>query len=53
VLLALSLLSFTFGLVRALASEIPSLDPASHRSDVNTIVYASNGKTVLAVLRGD
>jgi penicillin-binding protein 1A len=53
VLLGLSLLSFTFGLVRAVASEIPSLDPAAHRSDVDTVVYASNGRAVLAVLRGD
>ena len=43
-------LSFTFGLVRAVASEIPALDPATHRSDVDTVVYASNGRTVLAVL---
>jgi penicillin-binding protein 1A len=53
VLLVLATLSFTFGLVRAVASEIPALDPASHRSDVDTVVYASNGRTVLAVLRGD
>ncbi len=53
VLLALALLSFTFGLVRAVASEIPNLDPAAHRTDVNTVVYASNGRSVLAVLRGD
>ncbi|MGH3109967.1 MAG: transglycosylase domain-containing protein, partial [Gaiellaceae bacterium] len=53
VLLVLSLLSFTFGLVRAVASEIPSLDPAAQRADVDTVVYASNGRTVLAVLRGE
>jgi penicillin-binding protein 1A len=53
VLLVLAALSFTFGLVRAVASEIPALDPATQRSDVNTVVYASNGRTVLAVLRGD
>jgi penicillin-binding protein 1A len=53
VLLVLSLLSFTFGLVRAVASEIPSLDPAAERSDVDTVVYAANGRTVLAVLRGE
>ena len=49
----LSGISFTFGLVRAVASEIPSLDPAEQRSDVDTVVYASNGKRVLAVLRGE
>jgi penicillin-binding protein 1A len=53
VLLVLAGLSFTFGLVRAVASEIPALDPAAHRTDVDTVVYASNGRTVLAVLRGD
>jgi penicillin-binding protein 1A len=53
VLVVLSLLSFTFGLVRAVASEIPSLDPAAQRADIDTVVYASNGRTVLAVLRGE
>ena len=53
VLLTLAGLSFTFGLVRAVASEVPSLDPAAQRSDVDTVVYASNGRSVLAVLRGD
>ena len=53
VLLVLATLSFTFGLVRAVASEIPSLDPAAQRADVDTVVYASNGRSVLAVLRGD
>jgi len=53
VLLILALLSFTFGLVRAVASEIPSLDPAARDAEVDTVVYASNGRTVLAVLRGD
>jgi penicillin-binding protein 1A len=46
-------LSFTFGLVRAVASEVPALDPAAQRSDVDTVIYAENGRTVLAVLRGD
>jgi penicillin-binding protein 1A len=52
-LFVLSGISFTFGLVRAVASEIPSLDPAVQRSDVDTVVYASNGRRVLAVLRGE
>ncbi len=39
--------------MRAVASEIPSLDPATQRSDVDTVVYASNGRRVLAVLRGE
>jgi len=46
-------LSFTFGLVRAVASEVPALDPAAQRSDVDTVIYAENGRSVLAVLRGD
>ena len=53
VLLVLATLAFTFGLVRAVASEIPSLDPAAQRADVDTVVYSSNGRSVLAVLRGD
>jgi penicillin-binding protein 1A len=53
VLFVAALVSFTFGLVRAVASEIPSLDPAAQHSDVDSVVYASNGRTVLAVLRGD
>jgi penicillin-binding protein 1A len=53
VLLVAAGLSFTFGLVRAVASEIPALDPAVQHSDVDTVVYASNGRSVLAVLRGD
>ncbi len=53
VLLMLMLVAFTFGLVRALAGEIPSLDPAAHHTEVNSVVYASNGHSVLAVLQGE
>jgi penicillin-binding protein 1A len=53
VLFVAACLSFTFGLVRAVASEIPALDPAAQRSDVDTVIYAANGRSVLAVLRGD
>ena len=53
VLVVAASLSFTFGLVRAVASEIPALDPAAQRSDVDTVIYAANGRSVLAVLRGD
>jgi penicillin-binding protein 1A len=46
--------SFTFGLVAAVASEIPELDPAKGgRPAANSVVYANDGRTVLAVLRGD
>ncbi|MDQ3822618.1 MAG: PBP1A family penicillin-binding protein [Actinomycetota bacterium] len=51
VLATLGLASFTFGLVTAIASEIPLLDPR-YVKDVNGYVYASDGRTVLAVLRG-
>jgi penicillin-binding protein 1A len=53
VLFVLSGVSFTFGLMQAVASEVTLLDPASQRTDVNTVVYASNGKRVLAILRGE
>ena len=46
-------MSFTFGLIRAVASEIPKLDP--HRQldqQANGYIYDSTGKRVLAVLRG-
>jgi penicillin-binding protein 1A len=45
--------AFTFGLLEAVAGEIPSLDPA-RQSEVerNGYIYADDGKTVLAVLRG-
>lgn len=46
-------MAFSFGLVRAVASEIPLLDPAAQRAQVDGVVYASNGRSVLAVLRGD
>ena len=53
VLVLLAGMAFTFGLVRAVASEIPRLDPAAQRSEVDGVVYASNGRSVLTVLRGD
>jgi len=44
--------AFTFGLVRAVASEIPLLDPAAQHTQVDGVIYASNGRSVLTVLRG-
>ncbi len=45
--------SFTFGLVRAVASEIPTLDPNyERRLDRNSYLLAADGESVLAVLRG-
>jgi penicillin-binding protein 1A len=52
VLALVSASSFTFGLLTAIASEIPSLDPENRREQRNGYIYASDGKTVLAVLRG-
>jgi penicillin-binding protein 1A len=51
VLGTLGLASFTFGLVTAIASEIPLLDPR-YRKDVNGYIYAGDGQRILAVLRG-
>jgi len=54
VLFVVALVSFTFGLVRAIASDIPALEPGSpdERAPQNGYIYASDGKTILAVLRG-
>jgi penicillin-binding protein 1A len=53
VMAVLGFASFTFGLISALASEIPKLDPARrHGVERDGYIYASNGKTVLALLRG-
>jgi penicillin-binding protein 1A len=52
-LLVLSLAAFTFGLLTAIASEIPPLDPAAQQAqEVNGFIYANNGRRILAVLRG-
>jgi len=45
--------SFTFGFLTAIAEKIPELDPAKqHNNQANTYLYAANGQTVLAILRG-
>ncbi|HZO33856.1 MAG TPA: PBP1A family penicillin-binding protein [Gaiellaceae bacterium] len=48
----LGLASFTFGLLTAVAAKIPQLDPSKQHTEANTYVYAANGHTVLAILRG-
>ncbi|HEY7198409.1 MAG TPA: PBP1A family penicillin-binding protein [Gaiellaceae bacterium] len=55
VILLLSLVAFTYGLVTAIASDIPKLDPANQAKGLtrNGYIYASDGHTVLAVLRGE
>jgi penicillin-binding protein 1A len=52
-LFILALSSFTFGLVTAIAGEIPTLDPSKQKRQVNTKIYDSTGKKVLAILRGN
>jgi penicillin-binding protein 1A len=53
VLLGLSLVSFTYGLITAVASEIPELDPARIQArEENGYLYDRRGQKILAVLRG-
>jgi penicillin-binding protein 1A len=53
ILFVLGTLSFTFGLVTSVASEIPSLDPARlQQREVDGYVYDRKGERILAVLRG-
>jgi penicillin-binding protein 1A len=53
-LFLVSLVAFAFGLVSAVASDIAALEPTK-KNHVQQLgyIYASDGKTVLAVLRGD
>ena len=50
----LGLAAFTFGLLTAIAAQIPALDPnrPQKTEQTNTYVYASDGHTILAILRG-
>jgi penicillin-binding protein 1A len=49
----LGLSAFSFGLLTAVAAQISELDPYHQQAtQQNTVVYASDGHTVLAVLRG-
>ncbi|HEY7380723.1 MAG TPA: PBP1A family penicillin-binding protein [Gaiella sp.] len=56
-LLVLAGVAFAYGLVTAVASEIPQLDPANRRSQVDSVIYAAPNaagqRRVLAILRGD
>ena len=52
-MLALSSVAFGLGLVRAVAGELPKLDPARvQQTERNGVIYDRTGKRVLAVLRG-
>ncbi len=48
----LGLASFTFGLLTAVSAKIPQLDPAKQHTQANSYVYAADGHTKLAILRG-
>jgi penicillin-binding protein 1A len=53
VLALLGLSSFTFGLLTAIAAQVRELDPNTQSApQQNSYIYASDGHTVLAVLRG-
>ncbi len=53
ILFVLATMSFTYGLVTSVASEIPSLDPSRlQQREVDGYIYDSSGRRVLAVLRG-
>jgi penicillin-binding protein 1A len=44
--------SFAYGLVMSVTRELPQLDPARYHKEQNGYIYAGNGHTILAVLRG-
>ncbi len=44
--------SFTFGLITAVASQIPTCDPGHVQREVDGHIYANDGHTILATLRG-
>jgi penicillin-binding protein 1A len=49
----LALASFTYGMIRAVASQIPACDPAhQQRIEVDGYIYSATPHRVLAVLRG-
>lgn len=49
-----ALVSFAYGLVSAVASDLSALEPSTNkRPEQLGYIYASDAKTVLAVLRGD
>lgn len=52
ILFLLGLTSFTFGLITAVASQIPNCDPARVPREVDGHIYAGDNQTILATLRG-
>ncbi|MBA3734155.1 MAG: PBP1A family penicillin-binding protein [Actinobacteria bacterium] len=52
ILLLLGVASFTFGLITAVAGQIPTCDPSRVPRKVDGHIYANDGHTILATLRG-
>ena len=52
ILLVLGIASFTFGLITAVASQIPNCDPSRITHEVDGHIYANDDHTILATLRG-
>jgi penicillin-binding protein 1A len=52
ILFLLGLTSFTFGLITAVASQIPNCDPSRVPHEVDGHIYANDDHTILATLRG-
>jgi penicillin-binding protein 1A len=53
ILILLGLGSFTFGLITAVASQIPNCDPRAVPREVDGHIYANDNHTILATLRGE
>jgi penicillin-binding protein 1A len=52
ILFVLAFASFAFGMVAAVARQIPSCDPSSVPREVDGHIYSNDGRTILATLRG-
>jgi len=52
ILFLLGIASFTFGLITAVASQIPNCDPSRVPREVDGHIYANDDHTILATLRG-
>jgi penicillin-binding protein 1A len=51
-LLLLGVMSFSFGLITAVASQVPNCDPRRVQHEVDGHIYANDNHTILATLRG-
>jgi penicillin-binding protein 1A len=52
ILVLLAFSSFAFGMITAVAGQIPSCDPARVHREVDGHIYANDNRTILATLRG-